>query len=262
MKLRSFFAAGAILTAVLSLCAGNVYAQDAGTTPQPPKMTPQMTEFYEPAVPVVKPASEKKPFAAPSDAIVLLGEGNDLSEWKHRNGDPVKWEVKKGVMTVTPSTGQIETVRQFGDCQLHIEWRSPSKVEGSGQGRGNSGIFLQGLYEVQVLDSYDNETYVNGMAASIYKQSAPLVNPIRKPGEWNTYDIIYTAPVFKDNGAMHTPGRITVIFNGVIVQNNTQISGTTEYIGFPQVKPHGRGPIILQDHGNPVSFRNIWIREL
>ncbi|MBR4778775.1 MAG: DUF1080 domain-containing protein, partial [Bacteroidaceae bacterium] len=153
----------------------------------------------------------------------------------------------------------------FGDFQLHIEWMVPKDIHGSGQGRGNSGVYLQDRYEIQVLDSYENETYVNGQAASIYKQSAPLVNPCRKPGEWNVYDIIYTAPTFKADGTYRTRPVVTVLFNGVLVQNNTTIIGTTEYIGLPQFGPHGDGPIRLQSHGDPsepISYRNIWIRKL
>lgn len=238
-----------------------VFAQDAKEYPVPPKMTPQMTEFWTPQPKVVTPGPEPAAGGAPSDAIVLLG-GNDLSQWKHGNGNEVKWDIEDGVMTVKPGTGQIITVREFGDCQLHLEWRSPSEVKGEGQGRGNSGVFLQGIYELQILDNYENETYANGQAGSIYKQSAPLVNPIRKPGEWNTYDIIYTAPDFRKDGTIRTYGYITVLFNGVLVQNHTLIQGATDFVGLPKVKAHGDGPIIIQDHGDKVSFRNIWIREL
>ena len=163
---------------------------------------------------------------------------------------------------VKAKSGNIQTKRNFGDCQLHIEWCTPENVSDTGQLRSNSGVFLQSLYEVQILDSYLNDTYWNGQAGSIYKQSAPLVNACQKPGKWNTYDIIYTAPRFKDDGTLHSHGRITVLHNGVLIQNNTLILGTTEFIGFPKTVAHGRGPIVLQDHLNPVRFRNIWIREL
>ena len=245
-------------------CAVLPYSATAQTKdyPQPAPMTPQMTEFWTPQPQIVTPAPYEAIQAAPSDAIVLLGQNNNLSQWQHDDGSTVKWSIANGVMTVTPQTGQIRTKKQFADCQLHLEWSSPTEIKGESQGRGNSGVFLQGRYEVQILDNYQNETYMNGQAGSIYKQTPPLVNPIRKPGEWNTYDIIFTAPRFKEDGTLHTHGRITVIFNGVVVQNNTLILGTTEYIGMPKTIAHGDGPIILQDHGDKVRFRNIWIREL
>ena len=165
-------------------------------------------------------------------------------------------------MTVVKGTGDIQTKRDFGSCQLHIEWRTPAVIEGKGQGRGNSGVFLNNTYEVQVLDSYQNRTYSNGQAASIYKQYLPLVNACRPPGEWQTYDIIYLAPVFNEDGIKVRSGTLTVIQNGIVVQNNIEIKGTTPYIGLPQNPSHGKGPLRLQDHSNPVSYRNIWIREL
>jgi hypothetical protein len=242
-----------------ALVAGTLtYSQAwAQQVPTPPKMTPQMTEFWDPEVKVITPGTAT---AAPSDAIILF-DGKDLSKWKGRDGD-AKWEVKDGAMTVVKGTGTISTRQEFEDFQLHIEWRAPAQVVGQSQGRGNSGIFLQGKYELQVLDSYNNRTYANGQAASIYKQSPPLANAMRKPGEWNTYDVIYTAPRFKENGTLLAPARVTVLHNDVVVQHNTRIQGPTEYIGLPSYKAHGKGPIVLQDHGNPVSFRNIWIREL
>ncbi len=256
-----------ILTAALVSVACAAFAQQpaqqpAKEYPTPPPMAPEMTEFWTPQPPVVTPAPADDPTAPPSDAIILLGGNTDA--FRHSgSGEAVKWDFEDGVLTVKRGTGQIETEQLFGDCQLHVEWRSPIEVRGESQGRGNSGIFLQGLYEVQVLDNYDNETYSNGAAGSIYKQSAPLVNPIRRPGEWNTYDIIFTAPVFREgDGKLLRQGAMTVLFNGVVVQNDTTLRGTTEYIGHPRQVVHGRGPIYIQDHGNPVSFRNIWIREL
>lgn len=249
------------LFCVLSLAASHQTLAQNKDYPQPPAMVPEMTEFWTPQPQIVTPAPCGKIPGAPSDAITLLGS-NDLSQWQHDDGSAVKWNIENGVMTVKPGTGQIRTKKVFGDCQLHIEWSAPTVVKGSSQGRGNSGVFLQGMYEVQILDNYDNETYMNGQAGSIYKQTPPLVNPIRKPGEWNSYDIIFTAPRFKEDGSLQAHGRITVLFNGVVVQNNTLILGTTEYIGLPQIRPHGDGPIILQDHGDLVKFRNIWIRQL
>ena len=201
--------------------------------------------------------------APPSDAVVLLGlKDNAISEWVNcEEGKPVGWQIENGIMTVKPHSGSIRTKKDFGDFQLHLEWSAPTEIVGESQGRGNSGVFMQGMYEVQILDNYQNETYANGQAGSIYKQTPPL-NACQKPGKWNTYDIIYTAPRFKEDGSLQSHGRITVLHNGVLVQNNTMILGTTEFIGFPRIVAHGKGPIILQDHLNPVRFRNIWIREL
>ncbi|GHU61953.1 hypothetical protein FACS1894123_02120 [Bacteroidia bacterium] len=231
--------------------------------PKPGDMKPDMTEFWTPRPPIVTPGSETKNgyLTAPSDAIVLF-DGKDLSKWQKPNGEAAGWSVQDGVITVVASAGDIRTKSEFKDFQLHIEWSSPTAVSGSSQGRGNSGVYLQGLYEVQVLDTYENETYANGSAGSIYKQSPPLVNPIRKPGEWNAYDIIFTAPTFTKDGTYRTPPTVTVLFNGVIVQNHVNIRGTTEYIGHPRVVNRDKGPIQLQTHGNAVRYRNIWIREL
>src|SRR3546814_279869 len=188
-----------------------------------------------------------------------------MSKFVPSAGKKAAWVVKDEVLTVNKAAGDIQTKRTFGDFQLHIEWRVPEGIHGKGQLRGNSGVFLQGIYELQVLDSYRNETYVNGQAGSIYKQTAPLVNATRKPGKWNTYDVIYTAPTFRDDGSYRTKPVVTVLHNGVLVQNGTDILGTTPFIGLPQVAPHQEGPIRLQAHGDesePISFRNIWIREL
>ncbi|HEU0172945.1 MAG TPA: DUF1080 domain-containing protein [Blastocatellia bacterium] len=200
---------------------------------------------------------------APSDAIVLF-DGKDLSNWASVNGEgPAKWEVKDGAMVVVRRTGAIRTKREFDDIQLHIEWATPAEVVGDDQGRGNSGVFLQGVYEVQVLDSYNNKTYFHGQAGSIYKQYAPLVNACRKPGEWQTYDIIYHAPIFGDDGRVKKKATITALQNGVLIQDHSEVFGaTTNDPVFPTYTKHGKGPIILQDHGNPVRFRNVWVREL
>lgn len=220
---------------------------------------PELTEVWEPEPEIVTPGIGTAP---PSDAIVLF-DGKDLSKWESaKDGGKARWKLEDGAMTAVKDAGDIRTKESFGDCQLHIEWRTPSKVVGESQGRGNSGIFLQSTYEVQVLDSYDNLTYSNGQAASIYKQSMPLVNACRPPGEWQTYDIIYRAPRFKSNGELDYPAYITVIQNGVLVQNHTQIRGHTPYIGLPEYHEHGDLPLRLQDHNNPVSYRNIWIRRL
>ncbi|MEO0341650.1 MAG: DUF1080 domain-containing protein, partial [Bacteroidota bacterium] len=206
---------------------------------------PKDTEVWEPEPRIVTPGQQNT--AAPSDAVVLF-DGSNYDHWINRNGEKPGWTLADGIMTVVKGTGPIMTKEKFGDCQLHIEWRAPSVVESKGQGRGNSGIFLQERYEVQVLDSYDNRTYSNGQAGSIYKQSMPLVNAMRPPGEWQTYDIIYKAPRFNADGIKTSSAYVTVIHNGVVIQNDTEIKGTTEYIGMPKNSAHEEGSIILQDH--------------
>jgi hypothetical protein len=220
---------------------------------------PEETEIWEPVPEVIDPGKGNQ---APSDALVLF-DGSNLTQWKAANGGEPGWKVQNGIMTVVPKSGAIATRESFGDCQLHIEWRSPEEIKGSGQGRGNSGVFLMGRYEVQILDSYDNRTYSNGQAGSIYKQHIPLVNACRKPGEWQSYDIIFMAPHFDSEGDIVRPATITVLHNGVLIQNHVEIKGTTAYRGEHKYTAHPEKlPIQLQDHGNPVSFRNIWIREL
>ncbi len=191
----------------------------------------------------------------PADAVVLF-DGTDLSQWD--GGD--QWVIDNGI--ASPRGGDIRTKVSFGDCQLHLEWASPDQVVGNGQGRGNSGVFLANLYEVQILDSFDNKTYFDGQAGAIYKTRPPLVNVCRKPGEWQSFDLIYEAPRFDEQGTMVKPGYLTVLHNGVLVQNHTEILGETSYEHPPTPKRHGRAPIRLQFHGNPVRFRNIWLREI
>lgn len=221
---------------------------------------PESTEIWEPVPPVVTPGEGTQ---APSDAIVLF-DGKNLDQWQTAKGEAAAWTVADGAVTVKPGAGIIQTKKGFGDCQLHIEFREPTVITGEGQGRGNSGIFLQGLYEVQVLDCYNNKTYSNGQTGSLYKQYIPLVNACKKPGEWQTYDIIYTAPRFSENtGRVVIPAYVTILHNGVLVQNHVALIGPTEYIGYPNYKKHDlKLPLALQDHGNLVSYRNIWIREL
>ena len=232
--------------------------------PEQEKMRPGMSEYWTPQPKVVTPG-DIKTNSAPSDAIILF-DGKDLSAWESaKGGGPAEWDVHDGVFTVNKKKGDILTKQAFENFQLHIEWCVPENITGKSQGRGNSGVFLQDKYEIQILDCYNNETYVNGQTGSVYKQTPPLVNAMRKPGEWNVYDIIYSAPIFKEDGTYRVPPRVTVIQNGVVLQNNTTILGTTEYIGFPKVKPHGAGKIRLQSHrdpSEPISFRNIWIREM
>jgi hypothetical protein len=223
------------------------------------EVTPKPTDVDKQAPPVVTPGDGTTP---PSDAIVLFN-GGDLSKWEKSNGDPAQWELKDGIMTVIPGRGWIQTKQLFGDIQLHLEWRAPSEVTRDGQGRGNSGVFLMGKYEVQILDSYDNYTYPNGQAAAIYKQHVPLVNACRKPGEWQTFDIIFMAPRFNEQGRVTHAARVTVIHNGVLVQNNVEIWGESVNTGLPIYTKHSEKlPLTLQNHAKPVSFRNIWIREL
>ncbi len=220
---------------------------------------PKDTEVWEPEPRVVDPGTSANP---PSDAIVLFN-GNDLEEWELVYGKgEAKWEIEGNIMTVVPGNGDIKTKRKFGDIQLHLEWRTPVEIEGEGQGRGNSGVFLQMRYEVQILDSYQNRTYSNGQAGAIYKQHIPLVNACKAPGEWQTYDIIFISPRFNKDGIRVSPGRLTVLQNGILIQNYSEIKGTVEFIGQPKNIAHGNDSIKLQDHGNPVSFRNIWVREL
>ena len=234
------------------------------------KAKPEDTEVWEPVPKVVAPGEVR--IEAPADAIVLF-DGKSLDQWVsvEDRSKPAKWTVADGAFTVNKETGNIETKQSFTDYQLHIEWRIPQNITGEGQARGNSGIFLASTgkgddgYELQVLDAYNNKTYVNGMAGSIYKQFIPLANPAKKPGEWQTYDIFWKAPTFKADGSVSTPARVTVLFNGVLVQNNTELLGPTQYIGKASYKKHGAAPIKLQAHGDksePISFRNIWIREL
>jgi hypothetical protein len=220
---------------------------------------PQQTEWYYPVPEKVAPG--KVSGGAPSDAVILF-DGKDFSQWTADKGGDVPWKIENGAMVVKPGTGAIKTKEFFGDCQLHVEFRSPAAEKHNGQDRGNSGIFLQSKYEVQVLDGDNNETYVNGMVGSIYKQSAPLVNAYTKNGEWQVYDILWKAPVFGTAGKLVSPAIITVILNGIVIQNNYILEGTTEYVGFPKYEAHGRLPIMLQDHGTEVAFRNIWIRNL
>jgi hypothetical protein len=270
---------------LLSICfTFFVHGQPNQDFPENPRMSPEMTEFWLPQPNIVKPGkSTTDDFVPPPSDAIILFDGTDLSEWeaapnkkvliqgkdtamfKSTEEGAARWNIIDGNMLVNKEVGDIQTKRVFNDFQLHIEWCIPEVIHGEGQRRGNSGIFMQGIYELQVLDSYDNVTYANGQAGSIYKQTPPLVNAMLKPGEWNTYDIIYTAPTFREDGTFRTRPLIMVLHNGILIQNNTTILGTTPYIGLPQVIPHGKGPIRLQAHADrsePISFRNIWIREL
>ncbi len=253
-----------MLAAVGVLASPAARAQQQAQQPKP-----EETEVWQPVPAVVTPGETLG--APPSDAIVLF-DGKNEDEWiSAQDHTPAKWIVADGLLTVAKSTGNIETRRHFHNYQLHVEWRIPADISGTGQGRGNSGVFLASTgpgdagYELQVLDGYNNPTYVNGMVGSIYKESIPLVNAARKPGEWQSYDVVWTAPVFNADGSLKTPANVTVFFNGVLVQNHFELKGQTLYIGKPFYKAFDGAAIKLQAHGDksePMSFRNIWVREL
>jgi len=250
------------VVAVLLLIASYAAAQ------QQKPMRPEDTEVWQPVPKVIVPGrTDRDP---PSDAIVLF-DGSGLGAWVSANDSgPAQWTVANGTVTVNKRAGDIRTRRSFRNYQLHLEWRVPEGITGSGQLRGNSGVFLafdppRAAYELQIMDSYDNPTYVNGQASSVYKQNPPLVNAMRKPGEWQTYDVVWTAPVFNDDGSLKTPAFVTALHNGVLVQDHFALSGVTKNTGLPEYQKHGPAPIMLQAHGDPsapISFRNIWIREL
>ena len=255
-----------IFTAVLlSAWVGGVAAVEEKPNPKLPCGW-RVHDMERPLPMVVTPGATASD--APSDAIVLF-DGTDLSEWigsastnkNHFNPEgQALWKIAKGYMEITP-TGGLTTRKAFGDLQLHLEWAAPP-VKGTGQDRGNSGIFFMGRYEVQILDCYENTAYADGMTAALYGQTPALANVCRKPGEWQTYDIIFTAPRFKD-GELLSPAYVTVIHNGVLVQNHTESLGPTQHKKLPAYAPHAEKlPIFLQDHNNPIRFRNIWVREL
>ncbi len=251
-----------ILSFLLFIQVISAYAQETDAEKS------KRTEVWSPVPKIVTPA--KNSGSPPSDAVILFN-GKNLNQWVSTKDStkPAMWIVSNDVLTVKKGTGNIETKQSFLDYQLHIEWRIPKNITGSGQARGNSGVFLaawgtgESGYEIQILDSYKNDTYVNGQAGSIYKQHIPLANANLPPGEWNVYDIAWTAPRFNDDGSVKSPGMITAFLNGILVQNNVAIKGETRWIGAPEYKKHGPLPIMLQDHGDPspaISFRNIWVR--
>jgi len=246
---------------MMTFCFAQVFSQQGD---------PKLTEVYSPVPPVVTPGHNAGD--APSDAIILF-DGKNLDQWRSvkDTNAAADWIVSNGIITVNKKAGNIETKKRFMDYQLHIEWRIPENISGTGQARGNSGVFLASIgsgdagYELQVLDCYNNSTYTNGQTASIYKQSIPLANACKKPGEWQSYDVIWTAPRFNDDGSLKSPARVTAFHNGVLVQNNYELTGVTMYIGKPFYKSHGASPIKLQSHGDPsepISYRNIWVRPL
>ena len=206
-------------------------------------------------------SAQEKPGIPPSDAVVLL-DGHDLSGWLSTDGSPARWKLENGCMEVVPRTGNIQSRQHFGDCQLHVEWAAPTLVKGESQGRGNSGVFLMGLYEIQVLDCYDNPTYADGTTAAIYGQHPPLVNACRKPGEWQTYDAVWLGPRF-DGDRLVRPAHLTLLHNGIVVHHNAELQGPTRHRQAAEHKPHPEtGPLVLQDHGDLVRYRNIWYRPL
>lgn len=235
-------------------------------TPFLPNSQFRVHDDDRPKPPVVAPATPSDPIGAPGqppgDAVVLF-DGKNLDQWvSSKDGGAAPWKLEKGYMEVVPKTGSIKTKEHFGDCQLHVEWASPREIAGSSQGRGNSGIFLMGLYEIQVLDCYDNPTYADGVTGGVYGQWPPLVNACRQPGEWQAYDIIWEAPRF-DGDQLIRPAFVTVLLNGVVVQNHTQLIGPTTFRNTVPYKAHpAQGPLELQDHNDPVRFRNIWYRKL
>ena len=219
-------------------------------------------DLDRPLPPVVAPGPAGPPVPPPADAAVLF-DGKDLSQWTDVKGQPAKWKIEDGYMEVVPKTGGIRTAKGFGDCQLHVEWMAPSPAKGTGQDRGNSGVFLMDTYEVQVLDCYENKTYADGMTAAIYGQFPPAVNACRPPGEWQTYDIVFHRPRFEADGMLLAPARLTVFHNGILVHECAVLTGPTAHKARPPYKSHAdRLPISLQDHDHPVRYRNIWLREL
>lgn len=262
---RAAAAPGTLLLVVGLACLGPLQAQPNEAA------RPEETEVWSPEPPVVATAENDFPVPPPADAIVLF-DGQDLAEWVNtRDGSPAGWSIDDGRLVVVKSAGNIETRRRFGSYQLHLEWRVPAEISGSGQARGNSGLFLASTgpedrgYELQILDSYSNSTYVNGMAGSVYKQAIPLANPTRPPGAWQTYDVIWHAPEFDSDGSLRVPARLTAFFNGVLIQDDFELEGETVYIGEPSYRQHGDSPIKLQAHADPsppISFRNIWVRPL
>ncbi len=253
-----------VLTAPFALLAAPARSQDAQPgytdTPRLPDGW-RVHDAERPRPPVVDPGpGPAEPAPPPADAVVLFA-GGDLAAFRGNDGD-AGWTVADGVMQVN-GTGDIRTRESFGDCQLHLEWSAPLPAKGASQGRGNSGVFFFGRYEVQILDSWDNPSYADGQAAALYGQKPPLVNACRPPGEWNVYDIVFVAPRFAEDGSLASPARVTVVHNGVLVQHDEPLLGPTAHRSLPSYKPHGpAGPIRLQDHGNPVRFRNIWLRRL
>jgi hypothetical protein len=255
----------AVLIASLSLIASAASPADESSRRAEELSRWKVSDRTRPVPPIVTPATpgtQQAPGKPPSDAIVLF-DGKDLSKWLNGKGGPAEWKVVNDVIEIAPGTGDIHTAQSFGDCQLHVEWAEPNPPQGKDQGRGNSGIYLMSKFELQVLDSYENKTYADGQAGAIYAQFPPLVNACRPPGQWQTYDIVFHGPRFAPDGKLLRPARITVLQNGVLVQDNSEPTGPTDYMKRPPYTPFpAKMPLLLQDHDQPVHFRNIWIREL
>jgi hypothetical protein len=254
MRRILFFAIGAVLLSSIStFCNAQVDPKWKIHDPNRP-----LPAVVDPGISSTQDSAGRPP----SDAVVLF-DGKDLSKWAHKDGSPAKWKVEGGYLETVPKTGYIYTREAFGDCQLHVEFAEPVPPKGESQGRGNSGVFLMGLYEIQVLDSYENRTYADGQAAAVYGQYPPLVNASRPPGQWQSYDIVFHAPRLDKTGKLLRPARVTVLHNGVLVQDNVELSGPTAHGARPPYSPQPEKlPLALQDHSNPIRFRNIWIREL
>ncbi len=249
-------------TLTLALAAAILLVLGASAQEDKPAAEWQIHDMNRPNPPVITPAPAGPPVLPPLDAVVLF-DGKDLSKWTDAKGQPARWKVENGYFEVVPKTGDIRTAQGFGDCQLHVEWMAPSPAKGEGQDRGNSGVFLMGLYEVQVLDCYDNKTYADGQTAAIYGQYPPFVNACRAPGEWQTYDIVFHRPRFDKDGNVLSPATMTIFHNGVLVHDCAKLTGPTGHHVRPPYKMHAdKLPISLQDHGHPVRFRDIWIRSL
>lgn len=270
LTLRTLAALGLIAGGTLALEAAMSSQQDApklgyDDTPFLPGGTYRVHDGTRPQPTVIDPgtsSSQESPGQPPSDAVVLF-DGSDLSAWQLPNGQEAPWVVEDGSMVIAPRTGSIQTKQEFGDCQLHLEFASPEPATGDGQGRGNSGIMFFGRYEIQVLDCFENQTYPDGQTGAIYGQYPPLVNASRPPGQWQSFDIIFKAPKFNEDGSVAEPAYATVFHNGVLLHHHTPLIGAVAFRAVAQYQPHGpKGPLMLQDHGNPVQFRNIWIREL
>jgi Domain of Unknown Function (DUF1080) len=269
MTRRQAIVLGASAAASIALCSLSI-GQDQPKigfkdTPMLPGGKWHVHDGDRPRPPVISPgtgSTQQEPGQAPSDATILF-YGKDLSHWKGRRGGPAEWRVEEGAMVIKAGAGEIISKEEFGDCQLHLEFAAPVPARGRDQGRGNSGVMFFGRYEIQVLDSFENLTYADGQTAAIYGQYPPLVNAARPPGQWQTYDIIFTAPRFQPDGSLESPAYITMLHNGVLVHSHTAVIGAMAYRAVGKYTPHGpKGKIVLQDHGNPVRFRNIWVREL